>query len=142
MPASFGCRDCGADARDNLERNTGHGQRQRLLGAAAENERIATLQPDNALSCTRGANHQPVNRVLSNAFPMRALSDAEALTIGEPPQRGGIHERVVEDEIGLFEINNGALCPQLGIARSGAHERDLRPLCGLDLGFGIWDLLS
>ena len=36
----------------------GGGQRERLFTAASEHERIAALQPDDAMAAARFANHQ------------------------------------------------------------------------------------
>ena len=45
-----GAADPGADPRHDAERNTGGGERQRFLAAAAEHQRIAALQPHHAQS--------------------------------------------------------------------------------------------
>ena len=45
-------------AGHDLERDAGGAQRQRFLAAAAEDERVAGLQPDDALAASRGANQQ------------------------------------------------------------------------------------
>src|SRR5512132_3871225 len=130
----------GADAGDHLEWNTRDGQRKRLLGTTAEHKRVPTLEPNDTLACARGANHQPMNRLLPNAFPSRTFSNAKALTVGESAQRSCIHERVIEDEIGVFQIRNGSLRPEVWMAGPCADEGDLRHgACG---GFRVQDWRS
>ena len=69
----------------DLERNTRVRERQRFL-APAEHERVAALEPDDPLALPRGANHQPVDRLLLHAGPAGALADAEALRVRSAPQ--------------------------------------------------------
>ena len=47
---SGGAAGGGGDARDDLERDAGLQQRLDLLAAAAEDQRVAALQPDHALA--------------------------------------------------------------------------------------------
>ena len=54
-------------AGHDLEGDAGHRQRQRFFAAAAEDERVAALEPHDALAAPRGADHQPVNRLLLDA---------------------------------------------------------------------------
>src|SRR5512138_253281 len=105
----------GADAWYDLERNTGHCERQRLFGAAAENKRIPALEPHDTLACACRTNHQTVNRFLADAFTPRALADAEALRVRESTQRRRVNEGVIEHEIGLFEIRNRTLRPEVRV---------------------------
>ena len=50
--------DPGGDAGDDLERDAGGGQRLGLLAAAAEDERVAALEPDDAAPRLRALDHQ------------------------------------------------------------------------------------
>ena len=59
--------DRGADARHDLERDAGRGERQRLLAAAPEDERVARLEPHDPAPAARGANQQPVDRLLATS---------------------------------------------------------------------------
>ena len=54
---------CG-DARHDLERDAGGGQRFRLLAASTKDQRIATLQPYDAFAFARQPNQQRVDPVL------------------------------------------------------------------------------
>src|SRR5262245_13882726 len=135
--SEFWCGNRRADAWNNLEWNTSHRERQRFLRAAAEDKWIPALEPHDALAGVRCANHEPVNGFLPDTFAPRALADAEALRIGESSQRLRVHQRVVEHEIGLFEICHGAARPQIGISRSCADEGHYGAC--RDSGFGIWD---
>src|SRR6267142_5073011 len=135
--SELGRGDRRTDAGHHLERDAGHRERERFLGAAAEHERIAALEADHALALASGANHQAVDGLLADAFAPGALADAEALRPGESPQRMRIDERVEQHQVRLLEIRDGLLRPQIRITRPGTHQRYLRPW---GLGFGIWDL--
>src|SRR6188472_3517663 len=74
-----GCRNCTRHAGDDLARDAGVSEGQGLLAAATEDERIATLQADNAATAARGANHDSMNRLLRDGWPARALADEEPL---------------------------------------------------------------
>jgi hypothetical protein len=132
------CSDRGAHTRNDFEWNTGHRKRQRFLRAAAEDKRISALEAHDTLAGARRPNHQAVNRFLPDALTARALADAEALCMGESPQRLRVHERVIQHEIRLREIRDRPLGPQIRVARTGANQRNLRGYWSL--GFGIWDL--
>src|SRR5262245_29241011 len=134
----FRCGDRSAHAGNDFEWNTRHRERQCFLRAAAEDKWISALETHDTLAGARRPNHQTVNRVLPDALTPRALADAEALRVGESPQRLRVYQRVIEHEIGLLEIGNGAPRPEVRIAWSRADQRHL----GIrwDLGFGIWDL--
>ena len=43
----------------------GRRQRERFFAAAAEHERVAALEPHDALAAPRGADHQAVDRFLA-----------------------------------------------------------------------------
>ena len=75
------------DAGNDLAGNAGRGERQRLFPAASEDERIAALEPDDAMAAARLANHQPVDRVLPNRRTSGALADEE------PPRARGVAQR-------------------------------------------------
>src|SRR5258705_8151877 len=135
--SELGRGDRGTDAGHHLERDAGHRERERFLGAAAEHERIAALEAYHALALASGADHQPVDRILPDALAPRALADAEALRPGESPQRMRIDERVEQYQVRLLEIRDALLRPQVRITRPGTHQRYLR---SWGLGLGIRDL--
>src|SRR5207237_1688068 len=95
-----------------------------FLRTTAEDERVASLQPHDALPATSGADHQPMNRLLPDALAAGALAHAEALRLRKPSQRARVDKRVVENEIGLFEIGNRPLRPEVWIAGACANQRD------------------
>src|SRR6186997_606794 len=131
----LGCGNRGAHAWNDLEWNTGHRERQRFLRAATENEWISALEPHDALARACRANHEPVNSFLPDTLAPRALAHAEALRVGESPQRLRVHERVIQHEICLGEICNGAPRPEIWISGPCADERH----AGRDPGLGIRD---
>ena len=53
IPAADGHRRERRDAGDDLDRDTGRGERERLLAAAAEHERVAALEPDDVEALAR-----------------------------------------------------------------------------------------
>ena len=77
MPGKSGSRDRGADARHDLERNARVRERERLFAATAEHERIATLEPDDALAALGRANHQTVDELLRDRMTAGALADVD-----------------------------------------------------------------
>ena len=57
-PGVGGRGDPGGDAGDDLELDPGRGQRLGLLAAAAEDERVAALEPDDAAPGPGALDHQ------------------------------------------------------------------------------------
>ena len=100
-------------------------QRQRFFTAAAEHERIATLQPHHAAAASSGANHQSLNRTLRHRVTAGALADKEALGTPGVAQNPIVDERVVQDQVGAAQARDRRPRQQAGIARSGADERDM-----------------
>ena len=62
MPTDSGHRRDRRDAGDELERHAGVGERERLLPAAAEDERVAALQPHDAAAPPPVRDEQLVDR--------------------------------------------------------------------------------
>ena len=58
MPASAGAAIAERHAGHDLVRDAGGLERERFFAAAAEHERIAALQPHDALAAARGADHE------------------------------------------------------------------------------------
>ena len=65
----------------------GRGQRERLLAAASEHKRIAALQPDHAMAATCLANHQPIDRILTDRRTAGAFPDEEPSRVRRKPKR-------------------------------------------------------
>ena len=98
--ASQGGRDTGHD----LERHVGCMQRQRLLAASAEDQRVAALEADHALSGTRQAYQQGVDVFLCHAMMGAGLADKDALGVTPRHVQHLIgHEAVVHHHIGLAQ---------------------------------------
>src|SRR5687768_1119904 len=86
----------------NLEGDAGVRERERFLRATTEHERVAPLQPDDALPLLGRADHQLVDRLLRDAVAPCPLAYAEALGPRGATQRLDVYQRVVQDEVGLF----------------------------------------
>ena len=69
------------DAGHHLERHAGGIERERLFAAAAEHERVAGLQANDAPPAARGADHQPVDGVLRHRAAASPLADGESLCV-------------------------------------------------------------
>ena len=75
MPASAGAAIAERDAGHDLERHAGSRQRRRFFAAAAEHERIAGLEPHDALAAPRGVDDELVDTaVLRERLPAGALA--------------------------------------------------------------------
>ena len=69
----------GGDAGHDLEGNAGGGQRLDFLAAAAEDERVAALQPHHALALARQPHQQLVDLVLAERMVAALLAGVDAL---------------------------------------------------------------
>src|SRR5262245_447859 len=98
-----GRRDRRAHARNDFKCDACRGQRERFLATATEYERVATLETHDAPPTSRGADHQPVDRLLAHSGTARALADEHALRGWCELERVRIDERIVEDDLGLGE---------------------------------------
>src|SRR6266540_1021299 len=67
----------------------------------------------------------------SNAMPARALADVEALGLARELQHRRVHERVVEDEVGLGQPRRGLAREQLRISGTRPDEGDEPAHCGV-----------
>ncbi len=111
----------GGDAGDDAKRNAGGGERQRLLPAAAEDQRIAALQPQHAQAV--GAKR---DQALVDA-QLRRLHASGALAHLLQPMRGqrqdvGRDQRVVQHHVGHRQRVRGVQGEQSRIARPGPGE--------------------
>src|SRR4051812_14407726 len=96
-------RDRAGESGNDLARDASGSQRERFLSTAAEHKWIAAFQPNDLMATTRLANHQPIDRVLRNRRPPGPLSNEESPRTRRKPQRLGIDQRVVENEIRRLE---------------------------------------
>src|SRR5208282_6721589 len=96
-------REAGRDAGDDAERNAGGRERLRLLAAASEYERIATLEPQHPLAGARQLHQAPADVALRRRWFAATLAGEfePRLRIGER-QYARIDKRVVHDYVGLL----------------------------------------
>src|SRR5205085_12105016 len=82
------------DACDYFEGNAGFGERERLLPAAAEEERVAALEPHDVVAATAERNEQLVDLFLLEAVALDAQCVGRRLV-----DELGCDEAVVHDDI-------------------------------------------
>src|ERR1051326_6611401 len=120
-----GAGDGRGDARHDLEGDAGGGELLRLFAAAAEDERIAALEADDALPILRLGHEQRVDLVLRQRVRAGALADVDDLRrLREARHDLARHERVGGDEVGAGDQLRGAHGEKAGIAGTGADEKD------------------
>ena len=68
-----------SDARHHLERDARQGARQRLLAASSEHERIAALEPNDALSLSGPIHQQGIDGLLIDGGLGRRLPRVDEL---------------------------------------------------------------
>ena len=93
--------DARADTRDDAEADAGRGERQRLLAATAEYQRIAALQPHHADDRSRASS---ISRSLMRSCGVRvppARLPTGSRRAGRQRQDLGRDQRVVQHDIGL-----------------------------------------
>ena len=110
----------GRDARDDLERHAGLGERERLLAAAAEDERVAALQPDDLEPAPPELDEQPVDRLLAQPVPRRSAS----ASAGASSTSSARDERVVDEHVARAHELEPAHGDQPRVAGAGADEVD------------------
>ena len=123
-PGQRGGGDRRSDARHDLERDAGRVERQGFFATAPEHERVARLQPHHAAATARGANQEPIDRLLAHRGPAGSLADIETLRARCQRQHVLRDERVVQHEFCTLEPVVGGTREQLRIARARADERD------------------
>jgi predicted DNA-binding protein (UPF0251 family) len=121
---SLGRSDRGGDPGNNFDGNPGMSQHEHLFGTATEYERIATLQSHDTFALPRRTDHETVDRVLLDAGSTSALADTKTLRPRQAAERFGIDQRVVQNEVGLFNAPQRTKGPQLRITGSGTNQRD------------------
>lgn len=117
--------DRGGHAGHDVERDVGGDQRERFLTTTPEQERVATLQAQDAfaLACQgdqAGGNIRLSGRWLATAF---AGINQRRVCLGEG-QNTVIHQRVVDHHVGRLQGVQRAHRQQGRITRPGAHEPD------------------
>ena len=106
VPAAISER--GAEAGHDLVRDACRVECERFFAAAAEHERISALEPDDAFTAPRCADHQAVDLGLRDRMAARALADEESLRAGgerEQYPRRELEERFDPEKL-LHEYTN------------------------------------
>jgi hypothetical protein len=121
------CGDAGGDARHHLESDARVRESLRLLAPAAENERIAALESNDALPLAGEADEERFDVFLAR----RALAATLAyeVTLGHVRDRAareydGIHQRVEHHRVAAREQIARTHREEPGVTRAGSHEMD------------------
>src|SRR5258708_4729068 len=110
-------------AGNYLKRNVVSAQRFDLFSRASENQRIATLQPDNAQPRSRQCDHQIIDFPLQDFLFPAALANVVNLSGGRNQlQYLGRDQVVVQNRFGALQQPKSLQCQQLRIARSRAYQ--------------------
>src|ERR1017187_9004148 len=110
-------------ARNNLERNVALAPGFYLTPRSTEDQRIATLQPDNAQSGGRQRDHQTVDLTLQNLLFSAAL--ANVVNLGgwrNQFQDLGRDQVVVQNRFGSSQQSKRLQCQQLRVTRPCAYQ--------------------
>ena len=118
-------RDAGRDPRHDLELDPGLAQRLALLAAAAEDERVAALQPHHALARPRRLDQPLADLLLRHRGHAGRLADVDQLgVLARPVERPRRDQPVVVDRVGRADQLQRARRHQPRIAGPGADEVD------------------
>ncbi len=113
------------DSRHHFERDALLRQRFDLFAAAAENERVAALQPHDPIPGAGGVDQHLVDRLLTHRVKLTSLSDVHASRVAS---RHRNHVRrnqvVVKHDVRAFETLQRLQRQQSGIARSRPDQRN------------------
>src|SRR6478609_4766383 len=125
-----------ADAGHDLEMHARRREFRRFLAAAAEDHRIAALEPDDVFAGLGFLDDQAVDFILRHRVVLGALADVDFLTTGlGPVEQFRAAERVVNEDVREFDAFLGAKGDEAKIAGAGAdeitgsgfaHERELK----------------
>ena len=91
------------ESRDHPERDACRRQRHRLLAAATEDERVATLQTYDALAGRGFVDQQLVDLILRERMGGRFLADINYFRLGAITQQFWISQIVVNDDVSQFQ---------------------------------------
>src|SRR6185503_7539791 len=101
------------------------GERERFLGASSKEQRVATLQADDALSGSRERDERLVDLLLLLARVAEALSDVAKLGVARRIQQGRMSEPVIEHDIRRAKDLEPAHGDEARISRAGADQPNL-----------------
>ena len=123
------------DARHDLEGDAGLAQRRHLLAGAAEDERVAGLQPHDAAACRGLAHQQRVDLVLRGGMaPLRLPTSMRSRVAAAHGDDCLGHEPVVHDHVGFLQDALGAQREQVRRAGPGADQPHEALVGGIGLG--------
>ena len=102
ISAAAGAGKPGGDARDDAEGDAGLGQRQHLLAGAAEHERVAALEADDARPC-RASSTRRAEIASCSAEGWWPRLPAGSIRASGPrkSEDACVDQRVVDDHVGL-----------------------------------------
>ena len=111
------------DTGDELEGDSGGFQRQPLLAAPPEDERIATFQPHDPLSLTAEPNQQIVDLLLGCAVGAGSLADVVQFGVrARPSQDGAVDEGIEDDGVRFAQELPAPQGEQFRVARPGPND--------------------
>ena len=117
--------DAGGDAGHDLEGDAGGAQRQRLLAAAAEHERVAALQAHDRLPARARSTISASVCSCGTDVAAALLADEQQLGVGaRAVERRVGDQAVVQDHVGARDQLERARRQQAGVAGSGADQVD------------------
>ena len=117
--------DAGGDPRHHLELDPGLAQRFALLAAAAEDERVAALQPHHALAGARRLDQPLADLLLRHRGHARLPCRHRPARRPRAPRRAPRRDQpVVVDRVGRGDQLQRSRRHQARIARAGADEVD------------------
>ena len=116
--------DTRAHPRNHAERDTGRDQVERFLAAATENERVAAFKTQHPFAAAGELDKAHGNRALLGARLAAPLAGIDPLGAGRKFQNALIHQRVINNDIGLLERIQSVHRQQARIARAGADQPD------------------
>jgi iron-sulfur-dependent L-serine dehydratase single chain form len=98
-------------------------QRRRFLATAAEDHRVAALEPDHLLARLRPLHDQRVDPVLGQLVVLRPLADVDHLTaLSRPTEDLRATKGIVDEDIGHLHALLGAQGDEAEVAGAGADK--------------------
>ena len=134
MPASAGHADRAGHAGNHLDRDARRHAGLEFLHAAAEDERVAALEPDHPAAGARVLDEQRVDLLLCHRPPSRQLRGVDDLDVRrQGGQQGQRREVVGHDDVGLGDRLPPAHGDEPRIAGAAADQHDAagRAPCGV-----------
>ena len=111
------------DSWNHLEFDPRRAQRFHFLARAAEQQRIAALEPRDDFPFARQLHHQRIDLGLRNSFRAATLSDVHHLRgRRKDAQKFLRHEIIVQHDVGRLQHAPRFARQQFRVARSRAHE--------------------